>query len=178
MGAEKPHPVHRPGTMYQKERRYLPSDLRPAFGSTCGETRSRWGPRNPGQRSNWGFRHPQGSLSSHRRPCWHDPTSQEGTATQMSGWSALSWQWSCCLRTHPAHGVFDSDCGQQPYSRCARPQRSYSLWLAPPYSSALRLVITRLTSKMARCPPRRTKRWDAFRNEPIFAEPDDGACPA
>jgi hypothetical protein len=39
--------------------RYLPSDLRPAFGSTCGETRSRWGPRNPGQQSNWGFRHPQ-----------------------------------------------------------------------------------------------------------------------
>jgi hypothetical protein len=26
--------------MYQKERRYLPSDLRPAFGSTCGETPS------------------------------------------------------------------------------------------------------------------------------------------
>jgi hypothetical protein len=50
--------------------------------------------------------------------------------------------------------------------------------LAPPYSSALCLVVTRLTSKMARCPPRRTKRWDAFRNEPIFAEPDDGACPA
>jgi RimJ/RimL family protein N-acetyltransferase len=38
---------------------YLPSDLRAAFGSTCGETRSRWRPRNPGQQSNWGFRHPQ-----------------------------------------------------------------------------------------------------------------------
>jgi hypothetical protein len=48
-GCRKPHPVHRPGTMYLKERRYLPSDLRPAFGSTCGETRSGWSPRNPGQ---------------------------------------------------------------------------------------------------------------------------------
>src|ERR1035441_10704812 len=44
--------------MCQKERRYLPSDLRAAFGSTCGETRSRWRPRNPSQQSNWGFRHP------------------------------------------------------------------------------------------------------------------------
>ena len=45
--------------MYQKERRYLPSDLRPTFGSTCGETGSRWRRRNTGQQSNWGFRHPQ-----------------------------------------------------------------------------------------------------------------------
>src|ERR1022692_893848 len=58
-GCRKTHPAHRQGTMYQKKRRYLPSDLRPAFGSTCGETRSRWKPRNPGQQSNWGFRHPQ-----------------------------------------------------------------------------------------------------------------------
>ena len=47
------------GRCTRKKRRYLPSDLRPAFGSTCGETRSRWRPRNPGQQSNWGFRHPQ-----------------------------------------------------------------------------------------------------------------------
>ena len=46
--------------MYQKERRYLPSDLRPTFGSTCGETRSGWRTRNPGQQSNWSFWHPQG----------------------------------------------------------------------------------------------------------------------
>ena len=59
-GCPKPHPAQRPGTMYQKERRYLPSDLRPARGSTWGETRSGWRPRNPGQPSNWSFRHPQG----------------------------------------------------------------------------------------------------------------------
>jgi transposase-like protein len=47
------------GRCTRKKRRYLPSDLRPAFGSTCGETRSRWRPRNTGQQSNWGFRHPQ-----------------------------------------------------------------------------------------------------------------------
>src|ERR1017187_7039695 len=32
------------GRCARKKRRYLPSDLRPAFGSTCGETRSRWRP--------------------------------------------------------------------------------------------------------------------------------------
>jgi hypothetical protein len=58
-GCRKPHPAHQPGTMSQKERRHLPSNLRPAFGSTCGETRSRWRPRNPGQQYNWGFRLPQ-----------------------------------------------------------------------------------------------------------------------
>ena len=30
-GCRKPHPANRPGTMYQKERRYLPSDLRPVI---------------------------------------------------------------------------------------------------------------------------------------------------
>jgi hypothetical protein len=63
-GCRKPHLGHRPGTMYQKERRYLPSDLRPTFGSTCGETRSGWRTRNPGQQSNWSFWHPQ-DLSEH-----------------------------------------------------------------------------------------------------------------
>src|ERR1035441_10873342 len=37
----------------------LRSDLRPTFGSTCGETRSGWRTRNPGQQSNWSFWHPQ-----------------------------------------------------------------------------------------------------------------------
>src|ERR1019366_4765549 len=32
------------GRCARKKRQYLPSDLRPAFGSTCGETRSRWRP--------------------------------------------------------------------------------------------------------------------------------------
>jgi len=49
--------------MYQKERRYLPSDLRPALGSTCGETRSGWRPRNPGQQSSWSFRHLQAAIA-------------------------------------------------------------------------------------------------------------------
>jgi hypothetical protein len=48
--------------MYQKERRYLPNDLRAAFGSTCCETRSKWRPRNPGS-------NPIGVFGTHRIDC-------------------------------------------------------------------------------------------------------------
>lgn len=57
-GCRKPHLARRAGRMQQKERRYLPRDLRPVFRSTYGETRSRRRPRNPDQQPNWGFRQP------------------------------------------------------------------------------------------------------------------------
>src|SRR5450755_4342735 len=60
MGAENLIRCTDQGRCTRTEPGYLRSDLRPTFGSTCGETRSGWRTRNPGQQSNWSFWHPQG----------------------------------------------------------------------------------------------------------------------
>jgi hypothetical protein len=58
-GCQKPHPAHRPGTMYQKERRYCRATYVPHSVAPAVRQHPDGDLEILVSKSNWGFRHPQ-----------------------------------------------------------------------------------------------------------------------